>query len=165
MISNTVMRLWLAAAAISLLLPAAAVAQPPAAPYLNAVPPPGMARIWFYRDLNPNETLAMAYIRLNGTVAGVSEAGGAFFRDVAPGRYHISVDSYVEDRHNEADVTLAPGMEAYARVLPLDDIDQGGGGGKGGGGGYRRNTFVVWLYPPEIGRSAIAHSYLANRGS
>jgi hypothetical protein len=159
MTSNTLMRLWLAAVAVLLLLSAAAVAQPPAAPYLNAAPPPGMARIWFFRDLNPNETLAMAYIRLNGAVAGVSEAGGAFYRDVAPGRYHISVDSYVEDRHNEADVALAPGMEAYARVLPFDDIVQGGGGRGGGGGGYRRNTFVVWLYPPEVGRAAVAHSY------
>jgi len=111
MINGTVMRLCLAVAATSLVFPALAVAQPPAAPYLNAAPPPGMARIWFFRDLNPNETLAMAYIRMNGTVAGVSEAGGAFFRDVAPGHYHISVDSYVEDRHNEADVMLAPGME------------------------------------------------------
>jgi hypothetical protein len=151
------MRLCLAAAAILLLLPAAAVAEPPVAPYLNAGPPPGMARIWLFRDLNPNETLAMAYIRLNGVVAGVSEAGGAFYRDVAPGRYHISVDSYVEDRHNEADVALAPGMEAYAKVLPLDDLVQGGGGAVGGG--YRRNTFVVWLYPPEVGRAAVAHSY------
>jgi hypothetical protein len=165
MTSSALMRLCLAAAAILLLLPAAAVAQPPAASYLNAGPPPGMARIWFFRDLNPNETLAMAYIRLNGTVAGVSEAGGAFYRDVAPGRYHISVDSYVEDRHNEADVALAPGMEAYARVLPFDDIVQGGGGRGGGGGGYRRNTFVVWLYPPEVGRAAVAHSYFTAGGS
>jgi hypothetical protein len=80
MTSSALMRLCLAAAAILLLLPAAAVAQPPAARYLNAGPPPGMARIWFFRDLNPNETLAMAYIRLNGAVAGVSEAGGAFYR-------------------------------------------------------------------------------------
>ena len=159
MISSTVKHLWLTAAAMSLLLPAAAFAQPPAAPYLNAAPPPGMARIWFFRDLNPNETLAMASVRLNGSVAGVSEAGGAFYRDVAPGRYHISVDSYVEDRHNEADVVLAPGMEAYAKVLPFDDIVQGGGN-RGGGGGYRRNTFVVWLYPPEIGRAAVAHIHL-----
>ena len=165
MISSTVTRLRLAVAAILLLFPAAAVAQPPAGPYLNAAPPPGMARIWFFRDLNPNETLAMAYIRLNGAVAGVSEAGGAFYRDVAPGRYHISVDSYVEDLHNEADVALAPGMEAYARVLPFDDIVQGGGGRGGGGGGYRRNTFVVWLYPPEIGRAAVAHSYFTAGGS
>jgi len=112
MTSSAIMRLCLAAAAILLLLPAAAIAQPPAAPYLNAGPPPGMARIWFFRDLNPNETLAMANIRLNGAVAGVSVAGGAFYRDVAPGRYHISVDSYVEDRHNEADVVLAPGRES-----------------------------------------------------
>ena len=165
MTSSTVMRLWLAAVTILLLLPAAAFAQPPAAPYLNAAPPPGMARIWFFRDLNPNETLAMAYIRLNGAVAGVSEAGGAFYRDVAPGRYHISVDSYVDDRHNEADVVLAPGMEAYARVLPFDDIVQGGGGRGGGGGGYRRNTFVVWLYPPEVGRAAVTHSYFTAGGS
>ena len=164
MTSITVMRLWLAAVTILPLLPAAAFAQPPAAPYLNAAPPPGMARIWFFRDLNPNETLAMAYIRLNGAVAGVSEAGGAFYRDVAPGRYHISVDSYVDDRHNEADVVLAPGMEAYARVLPFDDIVQGGGG-RGGGGGYRRNTFVVWLYPPEVGRAAVTHSYFTAGGS
>ena len=68
MTSSTLMRIWLAAAAILLLLSAAVVAQPPAAPYLNAAPPPGMARIWFFRDLNPNETLAMAYIRLNGTL-------------------------------------------------------------------------------------------------
>src|SRR5690242_20699877 len=108
---STVMRLWRAAIMVFLMLPAAAVAQPPAAPYLNAAPPLGMARIWFFRDLNPNETLAMAYIRLNGAVAGVSEAGGAFYRDVAPGRYHISVDSYVDDPHHQADVVLAPGME------------------------------------------------------
>jgi hypothetical protein len=154
-------RAWLAAAA-ALLLTATGFAQPPAAPYLNAAPPPGMARIWFYRDLNPNETLAMAYIRLNGAVAGVSEAGGAFYRDVAPGRYLISVDSYVDDPHNNAAVVLTPGMEAYAKVLPLDSFVQGGAAV---GGGYKRNTFVVWLYPPEQGRAAVAQSYFTAGGS
>src|SRR5215831_2808545 len=147
MTSSTVIRLRLVAVAILLLLAAAAFAQPSAAPYLNAAPPSGLARIWFFRDLNPNETQAMPYVRLNGAVAGVSEAGGAFYRDVAPGQYHISVDSYVQDRHNDVDVVLASGMEAYARVLPLDDIVQGGGQASGGSG-YHRNTFVVWLYPP-----------------
>lgn len=149
-------------AAAAWLLTATGFAQPPAAPYLNAAPPPGMARIWFYRDLNPNETLAMAYIRLNGAVAGVSEAGGAFYRDVAPGQYRISVDSYVEDPHNDATVTLTPGTEAYAKVLPLDSFVQGGAAV---GGGYKRNTFVVWLYPPEQGRAAVAHSYFTAGGS
>jgi hypothetical protein len=150
------------AVAVVLLLTGAAFAQSPAAPYLNAAPPAGMARIWFYRDLNPNETLAMAYIRLNCTVAGVSEAGGAFYRDVAPGQYRISVDSYVEDPHNDATVTLAPGTEAYAKVLPLDSFVQGGAAV---GGGYKRNTFVVWLYPPDQGRAAVAQSYFTAGGS
>lgn len=157
-------RSWLSIAIASLLWAAAAAyAQPPAAPYLNAGPPPGMARIWFYRDLNPNDTLAMAYIRLNGAVAGVSEAGGAFYRDVAPGRYRISVDSYYQDPHNDADVVLAPAMEAYAKVLPMDSFIMGGGGTVGGG--YKRNTFVVWLYPPEQGRAGVAHSYFTAGGS
>jgi len=160
---RTAVRRWLAAAVLMLLAATAAYAQPPAAPYLNAAPPPGMARIWFYRDLNPNETLAMAYIRLNGAAVGVSEAGGAFYRDVAPGRYRISVDSYYQDPHNDADVVLAPGMEAYAKVLPMDSFIMGGGGSVGGG--YRRNNFVVWLYPPEIGRQAVARSYFTAGGS
>src|SRR5207248_11438038 len=144
-----------AAAALASLALAGCAPPAPAAPYLAAAPSPGMARIWFYRDLNPNDVLAEAYIRLNGAVAGVSVAGGAFYRDIAPGRYHISVDSYVPDLHNDADLVLAPGMEAYAKVLPLENFVQGGGGAVGGG--FRRNSFVVWLYPPEIGRVAVAH--------
>ena len=164
MIIHKAMRSWLSVGIVSLLAAAAvAYAQPPAAPYLSAGPAPGMARIWFYRDLNPNDTLAMAYIRLNGAVAGVSEAGGAFYRDVAPGRYRISVDSYYQDPHNDADVALVPGMEAYAKVLPMDAFIMGGGGSVGGG--YRRNNFVVWLYPPEQGRAAIARSAFTAGGS
>jgi len=150
---------------LALLLAAtASCAQPPAAaPYLAAPIPPGMARIWFYRDLNPNDVMAQAYIRLNGAAVGVSEPGGAFYRDVQPGRYRIHVDSYIDDPHNDGDVALAPGMEAYAKVLPLDNQVLGGGGGVSGG--YRRNSFVVWLYPPEAGRPAVAHSYLQASGS
>ena len=146
-----------------LLIATAGCAPPPsAAPYLAAPIPAGMARIWFYRDANPNDLLAEAYIRLNGRIVGVTEPGAAFYRDVAPGSYHISVDSYVEDPHNERDAALAPGTETYAKVLPLDTFVQGVGAV---GGGYRRNNFVVWLYPPVAARPSIAHSYLQPRGT
>jgi len=121
-----------------------------------------MARIWFYRDANPNDLLAEAYIRLNGTIVGVSEPGAAFYRDVLPGSYHISVDSYVEDPHNERDAALLIGTETYAKVLPLDGFVQSVGPV---GGGYRRNNFVVWLYPPDAARPSIARSYLQPRGT
>ena len=149
--------------ALLLIATTSCAATSPAGAYLATPIPPGMARIWFYRDLNPNDVLAEAYIRLNGAVAGVSVAGGAFYRDVPPGRYHIHVDSYVDDRHNDGDVALAPGTEAYAKVLPLENYVQGGGGDAGGG--YRRNSFVVWLYPPEAARPAVARSFFQPGGS
>src|SRR5579864_612049 len=81
----------------SVLLAAASCAQaPPAASY--AIPPvPAQARIWFYRDLSVYSSLAEPYIRLNGAPVGVSQPGGAFYRDVPPGHYHISADSYLDD--------------------------------------------------------------------
>ena len=146
-----------------LLLAMAGCAQPPpAAPYLATPVAPGTARIWFYRDMNPNDILATPYVRLNGVVAGVSEPGGAFYRDVPPGRYQISADSYYDDLHLDRDVDVAPGAEVYARIVPLENTVQGGGVT---GGGYRRNNYYVWLYPPEAARPAIAHSYIQGGGS
>jgi hypothetical protein len=163
MIARRQMRLALLSAMALLLVAMAGCAQPPpAAPYLATPVAPGMARIWFYRDMNPNDILATPYVRLNGVVAGVSEPGGAFYRDVPPGRYRISADSYYDDLHLDRDVDVAPGAEVYARVVPLENTVQGGGVT---GGGYRRNNYYVWLYPPEAARPAIAHSYIQAGGS
>src|ERR1700732_1230578 len=61
-----------------LLLPLAGCAQPPsAAPYLASPIPSGMARIWFYRDMNPDELAGTPYVRLNGTPTGSAEPGAA----------------------------------------------------------------------------------------
>jgi hypothetical protein len=163
MIARRQMRLALLSAMALLLVAMAGCAQPPpAAPYLATPVASGMARIWFYRDMNPNDILATPYVRLNGTIAGVSEPGGAFYRDVPPGRYRISTDSYYDDLHLDRDVDVAPGAEVYARVVPLENTVQGGGVT---GGGYRRNNYYMWLYPPEAARPAIAHSYIQASGA
>ena len=115
------------------------------------------ARIWFYRDLNPNESLAAPSVRIDGATTGFSEPGGAFYRDVAPGRHLLSVDSYVNDRNQTIDVALAPGGEVYVKVVPNDGYVEGGGEYSGG---YHRNSYVLWLYPPDVARAAIARLHL-----
>jgi len=129
-----------------------------AGPVAASPPSPQLARVWFYRDLNPNESLAEPYVRIDGAVVGASEPGGAFYRDLAPGRHRLSVDSYAEDRNQARDVDVPPGREVFAKILPLDDFVEGGGEYSGG---YHRNNYVLWLYPAEVARPAIARSHLA----
>jgi len=130
-----------------------------------AVPPipAQQARIWFYRDLDPNGSMAMPYVRLNGAAVGASQAGGAFYRDVSPGHYHITADSFLTDAIQTRDVDLAPGQEAYAKVLSLDNWIQGGG--QDAGAEYHRDTFYVWLTPPEVARPRIAQSSFYGDGT
>jgi hypothetical protein len=128
--------------------PTASVAVPPV--------PPGAARVWFYRDLEPYETLARPFIRMNEGVVGISEPGGTFYRDVAPGHYHVSVDSYLTDFNQTRDVDLTPGQQVYFKVLPSRVIC--GGGGRGGDGDCMRNNFYVWTMPPEVAQAAVAGS-------
>jgi hypothetical protein len=150
---------WLprAGAGLLLLLAASCVQMPPAASYPIPPVPPQQARIWFYRDLAYYGTMATPFVRLNGVAVGVSQTGGAFYRDIPPGHYHISVDSYGVDFNQTRDVDLAPGQEIYAKVVSLDNWIEGGGGRRSGG--YHRDTFYVWLYPPEAARPAIAQSW------
>ena len=98
---------------------------PPTTAYAVPPIPAQQARIWFYRDLDPHGSMATPAVRLNGAVAGVSQAGGAFYRDVPPGHYHISADSYLADAIQTRDVDLAPGQETFAKVLSLDNWIEG----------------------------------------
>ena len=116
--------------------------------------PTGAARVWFYRDYEPHETLARPYVRLNEQIVGISEPGGAFYRDVAPAHYSIRVDSAGRDFNQVADTELAAGQEAYAKVVSLrswldDDRCILWGG---------CDTFYVWLIRPEEARPAIGKS-------
>jgi hypothetical protein len=123
---------------------------------LPAAQPP-VARIWIYHELNPNESMAQPYVRIDGAVVGASAPGTAFYRDLPAGRHQISVESYVDDGNQTKIVDLVPGSQVYAKIVPFGDIVQGGGEF---GGGYHRNTYYLWLYPPGLGQPAIARSQI-----
>ena len=135
----------------------------PAAPSLSP-PAPGLARIWIYRLYEPYVSLARPYIRLNGAVIGISEPGGAFYRDVAPGTYAVTVDSNGIDANQFATVGVGPGQQVFVKILDDPLLHSGGGGGErgGGGGGWARDTFYTWLIQPQAAAAEISRLALYN---
>ena len=78
-----------AAAALALMLlglAGCAPAGPPFASVAASVPPvpQGEARLYFYRWLEPYETVAESTVMLNGAPVAVSQTGAVFYRDVHP---------------------------------------------------------------------------------
>lgn len=147
---------WLqrtAGCAFMLLL--AGCVQPAAGPAPSAVisaVPAGTARIWFYREYEPSVSRNLAEVALNGKVAGyVQPDGSAFYRDVAPGSYHVSVASGGRDTNQDKDVDLPPGQEAFVKVLGSNAWESGGDTDV-----YSRDTFYVSLVPPQIARAELA---------
>jgi hypothetical protein len=139
-------------AACAQLPPTASVAVPPI--------PSGEARVWFYRDGGPYDGVGTPYIRMNEAIVGLSEPGGASYRDVPAGAYHITVDSYGKDFGQDKDVRLAAGQELYAKIVSLRNWvpGNGGGGNEGSGGDFARDTFYVWLISPDTARAEVARS-------
>jgi hypothetical protein len=104
------------------MLIAAGCVDPPAMSEAPAVTPPvpaGQARIWFYRDWEPSESLNLANIDVNGSYFGSVANGGVFYRDVSPGHYHITPQSYGQDFNQDRDVDLASGQQVYCSVVSL----------------------------------------------
>ena len=138
--------------AIAVLLVATNCSQlPPTSSVVISPVSAGTARIWIYRNDGPNEIQASPYLRLNGRAAGISEPDGAFYRDVTPGRYVVTVDSYIDTYIGQfVSVDLAVGQEAYVKVLSMlrDKI-----GGEAGGS---RDIFYTSLIPADIAQPAIA---------
>jgi hypothetical protein len=133
--------------AASILLLAAASCTPPPTTASVAVPPipPQEGRVWFYRHVDTADVNSTTpYVRLNGAIAGVPEQGGAFYRDVPPGRYQITVDSEGNSPRPSRDIVVAAGEQIYARI--------------GLGGSWNGQGFVITVEPREIGHAAIEHS-------
>src|ERR1700746_3839555 len=108
---------WIDVASLMLMLSANACAISPA-PQVTA-PPPGQARIWFYRLWDPSESVNLANIDMNGVYVGSVEPGGAFYRDVAPGAYHIVPQNRYIDHNQNTNVAVVPGEQVFIAVLDL----------------------------------------------
>jgi hypothetical protein len=124
--------------------PTASVAIPPV--------PPGEARIWFYRDYEPYADRGRPSVALNGTYAGIAELGGAFYRDVPPGRYLATVETYGIDFNQVANFDIASGQEAYVRIVSNPSWYQDGDRRT-----FQRPTYYAWLIPSDAAHADVAH--------
>ena len=123
-----------------------------AAPVSASPPPPGTARIWIYRDYEPYGSRNYTTVSVNGTTVGyVRPEGTVLYRDVAPGRYHITVASEGEDVNQDRWVDLAAGQQAFVKVLASTTWDAGGDKAI-----YTRDTFYARLVPPQIAQAELA---------
>jgi len=124
-------------------------------------PPPGYARVWVYRLDEPYVSLDRPYVRFNGRIVGISELGGAFYRDIAPGEYYVTVDSEGRDVNQFVRVGAAAGQQIYIEVQALREWACAG---------YDLHsqrcwpTFYTRLQPPQVAAAAIAHGKFCGGG-
>ena len=122
--------------------------------------PANAARIWFYRDYEPSVSLNYANVALNGVpAASVPPDGGAMYRDVVPGHYHITVESFGRDVNQAKDVDLGPGQEAFVKILASDSWVASGDLSS-----FKRDTFYVSLVPPQVARAELGTRSLYRGG-
>ena len=135
------------------LLVLAGCVQPPVARNVafNTPIPAGAARLWFYRSYEPSVSLNDASVSLNGTpTATVGADGTPVFRDVPPGNYHVTVESFGQDTNQAKDIALAPGQEGFAKILASGTWSSDGGVTQ-----ITRDTFYVSLVPPQVARNEL----------
>jgi hypothetical protein len=124
---------------------------PPTSSVVIPPVPAGAARIWIYRDGGVYDNLERPYLRFNSQVAGISEPNGALYRDVPPGHYAVTVDSYGVPYPNQfAQVDLGAGQEAFIKVSSMREKV----GGEAGVGS--RSLFFTQLVAAEAAQPAIA---------
>jgi Protein of unknown function (DUF2846) len=144
-------RRWLLWASGLLLITAGCAQQP-----LVQVPiPAGQARIWFYRNWLPSESLNLANVEVNGVFSGSVENGGAFYRDVPPGVYHIAPQSWARDVNQDINVALVPGQQIYVKILDLTSWASSVSVSKN----FQRDSFYAWLIPPQVAQVEIARDH------
>jgi Protein of unknown function (DUF2846) len=150
------MLVWAAAAGLlALFTTGCAAPPPPAAPV-----PPGQARLWFYRVWDPSESLNLANIDVNGVYFGSVAPGGAFYRDVAPGTYHIAPQNQYFDYGQDTNVALIPGQQVYLKIL---DLASWANAVSGRPWYIHRDAFYARLVAPPAAEAEIANPFLVPR--
>jgi hypothetical protein len=95
---------------------------------------------------------------MNDGVVGILEPRGAFYRDVAPGHYHVTIDQAGGDFNTTSDVDLARGQQVYFKIVSSENWITSGGSGDQGDNSMARPTFYIWLTPPAIAQGDVAQS-------
>src|SRR5271170_8044983 len=114
---------------------------------------PGYARIWVYRDFEPSESLNMTAVSINGAITGYAQpGGGVFYRDVLPGQYLVTVESYGRDTNQATRLALAAGQEAFVKIESLRSWSSSGDKTS-----IERDTFYARPIPPQLARTEMAH--------
>ena len=108
---------------------------------------PGMARVWFLHNQDPQEQFGDPIVYVNGNQLGRAIPGVAFYHDFPPGTYSFAVQSYgltagAPLRQNA--IQLAPGTDTYLEIL------WGGTWLVGTAGGA---SFYLRPLPPELGQA------------
>jgi Protein of unknown function (DUF2846) len=125
-----------------------------------AAPPPGQARIWFYRLWDPSESLNAANINVNGVYFGSVEPGSAFYRDVAPGVYQIEPQNQYFDYNQNTNVAVVPGQQVFIAVL---DLSSWANAVSGAQRSVHRDSWYARLVPPQYALAQIANPALVPR--
>ncbi len=136
-------------AGVVLLLVACTAGLPQAIFGSTSLPPlaADRARLYFYRDYEPSESLAEPWIYLNGQPTVLSIPGHASYRDVLPGEYRITVDSHGVYPNQFKTIRLSAGEEAFVKIESLASWDQGLT--------WAHDTFVVALIDPPEGKAEL----------
>jgi hypothetical protein len=144
---------WLLWASALLLVVTGCVAR---APVAETPIPPGQGRIWVYRNWLPSESLNLANIEVNGVYFGSVENGGAFYRDVPAGVYHVFAQSWAHDPSTtpnmDTNVAVVPAQQVYIKIIDLTSWATSVSLSKN----FQRDAFWAWLIPPQVAQAEIA---------
>ena len=149
-------RKWLLWVSVLLLIATGCAARGPVA---EAPIPAGQGRIWVYRNWLPSESLNLANIEVNGAYFGSVENGGAFYRDVPPGAYHVFAQSWAHDPsatpNMDTNVAVVPGQQVYIKIIDLTSWATSVSLSKN----FQRDAFWAYLITPQVAQAEIARDH------